>query len=135
MLKKQLSITALLLILMPSLQAKVVEIHSKNFETHVTNNNKPVILDVFATWCGPCQRMAPIFEELSQDPELQDKVVFAKMDTDKNKSKSQELGVDLYPTFLMHHKGKVIKKIKGSKKKDDLKKIIKDVLQDIESVL
>lgn len=103
-------------------EISVVTIDSNNFEKLVLNTNAPIFIDVYAEWCNPCRRMAPIFEEVSKKYKGK-KITFAKikMDgfekSDKHvKLLKEKLGVDvtMIPTFLYVEKGKVVEQIVGS---------------------
>ncbi|KAI0017624.1 thioredoxin-like protein [Xylariomycetidae sp. FL0641] len=76
-----------------------------DFEEAV-KNNKMVVLDCFATWCGPCKAIAPIYANLSNDEANKD-VFFAKIDVDEMPEVAQELGVTSMPTFLVFKDGKL----------------------------
>lgn len=101
----------------------VITVDNSNFEKLVLNAKTPILLDVYADWCGPCRRMAPIFEEVSKQYFKGKKITFAKikMDgfekSDKHvKLLKEKLGVDItmIPTFLYVEKGKVVEQIVGS---------------------
>lgn len=95
-----------------TISTKVIEVDSKNFDTVVLQSKIPVILDVYATWCGPCRNMAPIFERVSND--FEGKLLFAKMDYDKSEKLAQKLGVTMLPTFVIYNKGSKTDFIPGS---------------------
>ena len=76
-----------------------------NFES-VINSGKPVFIDFWAAWCGPCRIIAPIVEELA--PSYIEKAVIAKMDVDENPNVPQRLGVTSIPTLMMFKNGKLV---------------------------
>lgn len=80
----------------------VLEITDQDFESKVLKNDKPVIIDFFATWCGPCKLAEPVLEELSGS---QDKVTIAKIDVDKNPNFPQKFGVMSIPTTILFKGG------------------------------
>lgn len=133
MLKKQLIFATLLALMTNSIEPKVIEVTSKNFKQEVTQSKLPVIVDVYAPWCGPCQRMAPIFEEV--ESEMGHKFKFVKIDGDKETTISESLGLTSFPSFYIYHQGKLIKKSPGSKSKDKLKGFLSKVLKEIEEVI
>ena len=99
-----------------------ISITPENFETVVAQATKPVIIDVFATWCGPCQQMAPIFDELEQ--ELGSKYVFAKLNVDEARDISITYGVTTVPTFVFVQNNVVKGKETGFMDKEALQELI-----------
>lgn len=77
------------------------------------NGNKPVIIDFWATWCGPCRVISPIFEKLSDEPAYGD-VGFYKVDVDENALISQEVGIRAMPTFVLFRNGIKIGEVVGA---------------------
>lgn len=104
-----------------------VSITPENFEKEIKQESKPVVLDVFATWCGPCQLMAPIFEELEQ--ELGGQYKFAKLNVDEARDLSIQYGVISVPTFLFLQNGEVKAKETGYMSKDVLKEKIESAFK------
>ncbi|KAK1241143.1 hypothetical protein MKX08_001117 [Trichoderma sp. CBMAI-0020] len=73
-----------------------------------------VIVDCFATWCGPCKAIAPILEKASEEAEFKDKVHFVKFDVDELPELSQELGIRAMPTFLFYKDGQKVDELVGA---------------------
>jgi thioredoxin 1 len=99
----------------------VVQITDANFETTV-QAGKPVLVDFWAPWCGPCRIVGPIVEELA--PSYQGKAVIAKMNVDDNPQVSQRFGVTSIPTLMMFKEGKLVDRVVGAMPKGELRKFI-----------
>lgn len=84
---------------------------TREFDGHVLQADKPVLVDFYATWCGPCKRLAPIIDELTD--EYKDRVQFVKVDEAKSRDLISQYGVSGYPTVLIFSGGKPVKKILG----------------------
>jgi thioredoxin 1 len=94
-----------------------------NYEKEIKQANKPIILDIYATWCGPCQQMAPILEELEK--EFGSTYKFVKMNVDEGREISiKEYGVTSVPTFVFIKDGIVKGKETGYMNKDTFKEKI-----------
>jgi len=104
-----------------------VNITKKNFEKEVLQSNIPVILDFWASWCGPCRMMGPVFEELSE--EYKGKVKFGKVNTETEQALSNEFQIRGIPSLSFIQEKKEINRIVGFKPKDELKKEIEASLK------
>jgi thioredoxin 1 len=91
---------------------KPLTISDDNFETEVLKSDKPVLIDFWATWCGPCRAIAPIVEELAL--EYNGKIKFGKLDVDDNQDTAIKYGVRSIPTILVFKDGVVKEKIIGA---------------------
>jgi thioredoxin 1 len=96
-----------------------ISITQHNFEQEITNATKPIILDVYAPWCGPCQQMEPTIAELEK--EYGDLYLFAKLNVDEAREISIKYGVSSVPTFIFIKDGVVKGKETGYMSKDTLK--------------
>jgi thioredoxin 1 len=96
----------------------VREFTDGNFETEVIASDKPVLVDFWAEWCMPCRNLAPVIDAVAE--ELADQARVGKVDTDSNKNISVKYEITAIPTVIIFHKGKVVKKFVGFKKKDEL---------------
>jgi len=100
---------------------ELVEINEQNFK-EILKTNKRVILDVYAPWCGPCKRLAPILAELSE--ELTDRYTFVKLDGTENRELMKKLKIKGFPTIVLFKKGKEVKRNVGFINKEDLSQLI-----------
>ena len=96
----------------------VIEITNDNFEKDILKSSKPVVVDVHAVWCGPCQMMAPVFEELAE--ERGEKYTFASMNVDETRELSIKFGITSVPTFIFIKDGVVKAKETGYMSKETL---------------
>lgn len=90
------------------------------------DSDKPVLVDFWATWCGPCKMLSPVVEEVAA--ELQDKLVVGKLDIDENPQTTEKFGIMSVPTLLVFKKGEVVKQLVGYRPKNDLIAQLADVL-------
>jgi thioredoxin 1 len=91
----------------------------KNFETEVLKSEKTTLVDFWAPWCGPCQMMGPIIEELAK--ELGDKFKIGKINVDDNPETAAKFGIMSIPALKIFKGGKVVKEFVGVQNKDILK--------------
>lgn len=99
--------------------AKTVAVTDSTFDEVVLKSADPVLVDFWATWCRPCQMVAPILEELTQ--EYAGKLTIAKLDVDQNQQTAQKFRVMSIPTMMIFKQGKPVANIVGFKPKDKLK--------------
>ncbi len=95
-----------------------IEITDANFDEVVLKSDKPVIVDFWAEWCGPCRMVGPIVEEISQ--EYVGKAVVGKVDVDSNPNISTQFGIRNIPTILFFKGGKMVDKQVGAVAKNVL---------------
>jgi thioredoxin 1 len=100
----------------------VIVLNESNWHTEVINSDKPVVVDFWAPWCGPCRIIAPIIEELAM--ELGDKVKFGKLNTDENPNIAMQYGIRAIPTIMLFSKGEVADTRIGVQPKEALKQMI-----------
>jgi thioredoxin 1 len=89
-----------------------------NFDDEVLKGDKPVLVDFWAVWCGPCRVQDPILEEMA--PELGDKVKIGKLNVDENPRVTQKYGIMSIPTLMVFKNGTVVKQFIGVTSKETL---------------
>ena len=103
----------------------VQEVNESDFKKEVLNADKPVIVDSWAEWCGPCKMISPIFEELSK--ELTN-IKFVKLNVDDNQEIASEYNIMGIPTLMVFKNGKELGRIVGAIPKEQLKSKIQSFL-------
>ncbi len=98
-----------------------LEFTKENFETEVLKSEKPVLVDFWAPWCGPCQIMGPVIDELSS--ELTN-VKIGKLNADEHPTVAQEYGVMSIPTMKVFKGGEIVKEFVGVQEKGALKAVL-----------
>ena len=101
---------------------KPVEVTDSTFEEMVVNADKPVLVDFWATWCGPCKMIAPVLDEIAN--EMEGKLVIGKLDVDNNQDTAMAFGVMSIPTLLLFKNGEPVDRIVGFQPKPQLWKRI-----------
>ncbi len=102
-----------------------VTITTDNFESY-KNGDKPLVVDLWATWCGPCRMIGPIISELAND--YDGKIVVGKCDVDENDDIAMEFGVRNIPTILFFKDGQLVDKFVGAASKDTIEEKFKALL-------
>lgn len=104
----------------------LVHFTDANFEAEVLNSKLPVLVDFFADWCGPCQSLAPIVEELAR--EYAGRIKIGKMDVDQNQAIAEKFGIASIPTLISFKTGKNVDKVIGLESKAQLRKRLDKLL-------
>lgn len=99
---------------------------NSNFEREVLQSNEPVLVDFYASWCGPCKMMSPVIDRLAE--EYAGKVKIGKLDVEEQAQIASKFGVRSIPTLLLIKNGKVVDRIVGAVPKDYLEDKLEEVL-------
>lgn len=97
-----------------------IELTDKNFNDEVIKFDKPVLVDFWASWCGPCQMMGPIVEELAK--EMEGKAKIGKLEVDSNPETAEKYEIMSLPSLKIFKGGKAVKEFSGLQNKEVLKK-------------
>jgi thioredoxin 1 len=106
--------------------ANTVNVTDDTFSQDVLNSSKTVVVDFWATWCGPCKMVAPVLDEIAG--ENAEKITVAKLDIDQNPSTARDYQVMSIPTMIVFQDGKPVKQIVGAKPKAALLNDLADYL-------
>ena len=104
----------------------IMTVDQNSFQKNVLDSQKPVLVDFWAPWCGPCRAVAPIIEELAK--EYSGKAGFAKVNVDESPILASQYNVMSIPTILIFKDGKPEQNVIGYKSKNDLKKLLDTIL-------
>ena len=100
-----------------------ITVTKENFQQEVLSSEKPVLLDFWATWCGPCRMVAPILESIAQE---RDDVVIGKVDVDSQPELAATFGVASIPTLVVIRGGKVVASAVGYRPKADIEALLQE---------
>lgn len=102
---------------------KILEITKENFEREVMQANKPVLIDFWAPWCGPCRMMAPILEEVAEN--IGEQAIIGKVNVDEQPDLANQFEIMSIPTLVIIKQGKVVNTLVGVQSKE---KVISELL-------
>jgi len=98
--------------------SQIKEVNDSNFQSEVLNSDKPVAVDFWAPWCGPCRMVAPVLDEISR--EMGDKIKFVKLNTDENQNTAAKYQIMAIPSLLIFNKGQEADRMIGFKPKEQM---------------
>jgi thioredoxin 1 len=104
----------------------IINVDQDSFQKAVLDSQKPVLVDFWAPWCGPCRAVAPVVEELAKD--YKGKMEFAKLNVDEAPFVASKYGVMSIPTIIVFKGGKPVHQAIGYQPKDQLKKLLDNAL-------
>lgn len=101
----------------------VLKITNQNFESAVINSEKPVLLDFWASWCGPCRMVSPLVDEIAQEnPQF----LVGKVNVDEEPELAQKFGIMSIPTLVVMKGGKIVRQVTGARPKAQLLELLED---------
>ncbi|MDE6470308.1 MAG: thioredoxin [Eubacterium sp.] len=103
-----------------------INLNSSNFNEEITNTDKLVLIDFFATWCGPCKMLSPIISEIAND--YSDSIKVCKVNVDENQDLAMKYNIMSIPTLIFLKNGKLVKNSVGFCSKSELVSIINNLL-------
>jgi thioredoxin 1 len=104
----------------------VINIGADNFDSEVLQAAKPVLVDFWAPWCGPCKMLGPIVDALAD--EYADRISVGKLNVDENQALAGQFGVRGIPTLIFFKAGQEVKRVVGAQSKAQLQKVIDEVI-------
>ncbi|MCL4170836.1 UNVERIFIED_CONTAM: hypothetical protein GTU68_001738, partial [Idotea baltica] len=107
-------------------QNQPVTLNDSNFFRYIEKNDLPVVVDYWASWCGPCQQMAPIFDSVAQQS---DQLIFAKVNTEQATQVSAQAGIRSIPTLIFFHQGQEVDRKSGGLSEAQMKQWIMQCIQ------
>lgn len=99
-----------------------ITINKSNFQDEVMNSDKPVLIDFWATWCGPCRMLAPIIEEIAEE---RDDIKVGKVNVDEETELAEKFNIESIPTLVLIKNGKIVRQSLGYRPKSDIEEMLK----------
>ena len=101
----------------------VLSLNANNFDEEVMHSDKPVLIDFWASWCGPCKMMSPVIDEIAE--EMGDSIKVCKINIDEEQNLAVKYNVMTIPTFIVLKDGKEVDRSVGVQSKDEIKGMLK----------
>lgn len=102
-----------------------IKLNAINFEYEVMKSDKPVLVDFYADWCGPCRMLGPVIEELANQ---RNDIKVCKLNVDENPELAQAFRVMSIPTLMVVNKGKIVKTSNGFRSKEEIERMLQEAL-------
>ena len=103
----------------------------ENFEAEIAKQEKPVLVDFYANWCGPCKVLGPILEKVAESEDMKDKIILVKINVDEFPKTSQKFGIDRIPMVILFNKGKTVDGFIGAMPEPAIKQWLEEAFKKI----
>ena len=105
---------------------KPIELTDQNFAATIEGADKPILVDFWASWCGPCRMMAPVLDEIAAEQEQA--LTVGKVNVDENPQTAQKFGIASIPTMILFRGGKPVTQLVGARPKESVMSLIQQYL-------